>query len=128
MSPPSLALIFCLSQTQTDWNTRFQTLLAKEDSLEKFRDLAALAKDFVHLAEVYGRIIISEYFLKPDEMTIKPTKLGGIAGGRKYICQGIIFKFALDTMVQLLPPSSPSLTPPDLSELLHVRRQEGCEQ
>lgn len=30
------------------------------------------------------------------KMTIKPTDVGGNAGGRKYIYKGILFKFAID--------------------------------
>lgn len=29
--------------------------------------------------------------------TIKPTKIGGVAGGTKYLCRGILFKFSLDS-------------------------------
>ena len=31
------------------------------------------------------------------EKTIPPVSMGGRAGGTKYIAQGILFKFALDT-------------------------------
>jgi len=56
--------------------------------------------DFQHAAKTYGRIIISEVY-QPDEMkTIAPLvagKFGGIAGGQKYIINGILFKFAIDS-------------------------------
>ena len=32
-----------------------------------------------------------------DKKTIKPTSIGGIAGGDKYIVQNILFKFAVDS-------------------------------
>ena len=50
----------------------------------------------MYCAETYGRIIISENCLPEHEKTIKPTSIGGVAGGRKYICHGILFKFAVD--------------------------------
>jgi hypothetical protein len=51
----------------------------QEDSFEKFDLLRSTAHDFVHAAEAYGRIIISELCL-PDELkTIKPTALGGLS-------------------------------------------------
>jgi hypothetical protein len=50
----------------------------------------------VYCAETYGRIIISENCLPDSERTIKPISIGGIAGGRKYLCHGILFKFAVD--------------------------------
>lgn len=70
--------------------------MKREDSLEKFEALTLLAKNFANVAETYGRIIISEFALDPKHMTIKPSNIGGQAGGRKYITQGILFKFALD--------------------------------
>lgn len=49
------------------------------------------------LRQSYGKIIISERYLPVTQKTIKPTSLGGIAGGEKYICQNILYKFAVDT-------------------------------
>eukprot|EP01125_Pyxidicula_operculata_P005438 TRINITY_DN1931_c0_g2_i1.p1 TRINITY_DN1931_c0_g2~~TRINITY_DN1931_c0_g2_i1.p1 ORF type:complete len:2425 (-),score=534.59 TRINITY_DN1931_c0_g2_i1:786-8060(-) len=86
-----------LNKGVVDWNESFQSLLAQEDSLEKFNGLAALARDFKYVAETYGRIIISESFCSDSERKIKPSRnVGGFAGGHKYVCQGILFKFALD--------------------------------
>jgi len=43
--------------------------------------------------QTYGRIIISEMHLPPSQKTIRPVKIGGVAGGLyKYVCQGILFK------------------------------------
>lgn len=41
------------------------------------------------------RVIISELYV--DNKTIPPIDVGGVAGGSKYIVQGILFKFTLDT-------------------------------
>lgn len=40
------------------------------------------------------RIILSELFI--DNKTIPPKEGLGVAGGAKYLCQGIYFKLALD--------------------------------
>lgn len=47
---------------------------------------------FQHGAEQYGRIIISERYLPVKDKTIHPLDIGGVAGGDKYICRGILFK------------------------------------
>jgi len=71
-----------------------------DESIEKYRALTSLTEgeileffffvsliiflvDFVHCASVYGKIIISELYLDDASKTIKPAKLGGIAGGEK---------------------------------------------
>ena len=58
--------------------------------------LVTRQQDFIYAAEAYGKIIISEQCLPSSMKTIKPVQLGGVAGGEKYICQGILFKFAVD--------------------------------
>eukprot|EP01091_Cochliopodium_minus_P008798 TRINITY_DN2050_c0_g2_i9.p1 TRINITY_DN2050_c0_g2~~TRINITY_DN2050_c0_g2_i9.p1 ORF type:complete len:1349 (-),score=401.15 TRINITY_DN2050_c0_g2_i9:136-4182(-) len=79
-----------------EWNEKFQELMSLENSYEKYDGLRNLAQDFVYCAETYGRIIISEKCLPNEKKTIKPVGIGGIAGGEKYIIQGILFKFAID--------------------------------
>jgi len=81
--------------------------------------LRGVVDDFVEAAEAYGKIIIAEfdpaiiplfkatvegnrvaekeYEERISRMTIKPdNSIGGIAGGIKFLHQGILFKFALD--------------------------------
>lgn len=100
----------------------FQQLVRLPDTESKYQQLAYLAHDFQHAAEVYGRIIISERFVPVDYKTIKPLDIGtnapmlfadvdrvahdhrcalkgGIAGGEKFIVQSILFKYALDTEI-----------------------------
>ena len=79
-----------------NWNEEFQQLVELPDSRIKFLGLRNLAHDFVYAAETYGKIIISEHCLPQDMKTIKPCDIGGVAGGLKFICQGILFKFAID--------------------------------
>ena len=69
---------------------------------EKYRGIAQLGLDFVNIAKVYGRVIISERPLPPHMRTIKPvtSSLGGVAGGEKYIVRSILFKFATDVRIR----------------------------
>ena len=70
-----------------------------DDCFEKYDRLRSMAHDFVHAAEAYGRIIISEMCLPDAAKTIKPTAIGGIAGGQKFIVQDILFKLSLFSFV-----------------------------
>lgn len=79
------------------WNTQFQEALDMDEGKTKWEKLAHLARDFVYCSKTYGKIIISEYYLPEEEKTIKSIDAGGVAGGSKYICSNIFFKFALDT-------------------------------
>jgi hypothetical protein len=45
--------------------------------------------DFSITAKMYGKIIIAEAFLPRKYQTIKPCVVGGLAGGPKYIYNGI---------------------------------------
>jgi len=76
-----------------DWNEEFQNIMESEDE-KKYNKMANLARDFVHASQIISKLIISEYYLPIKEKTIRPQDLGGIAGGSKYICHGILFKFA----------------------------------
>jgi hypothetical protein len=42
------------------------------------------------------RIIINELCLPLEHKSVKPKEVGGIAGGTKYIAQGILFKLVVD--------------------------------
>eukprot|EP00029_Vermamoeba_vermiformis_P005506 TRINITY_DN1931_c0_g1_i1.p1 TRINITY_DN1931_c0_g1~~TRINITY_DN1931_c0_g1_i1.p1 ORF type:complete len:1922 (+),score=411.10 TRINITY_DN1931_c0_g1_i1:83-5848(+) len=79
-----------------DWNKDYQAILSEPDSESKFKKLYHLAHDFVYAANTYAKIIISELALPPDEKTIELMDIGGIAGGTKFVCQNILFKFVLD--------------------------------
>ncbi len=72
------------------------TILREEHT---FLKLSQLCGDFVYAAKSYGRLIISEKWLPAARKTIVPSpsdSLGGFAGGEKFECGGIIFKFAVD--------------------------------
>ena len=66
-----------------------------ENGKEKYMKLHQLGMDFLFTAKAYGKIIIAEFFLPSFKKTIKPAdNIGGVAGGKKYVVQGILFKFA----------------------------------
>lgn len=50
-----------------------------------------------YAAEMYGRLIISEFSLPNSLKTIPSAKIGGYAGGTKYLLSGILYKVATDT-------------------------------
>ena len=35
--------------------------------------------------------------MPPESKTVKPTAMGGQAGGEKFVVRGILFKYAVDT-------------------------------
>ena len=75
-----------------DWNSRFQDSIEKLNSASEDRsvsletlmnanlELLHLSQDFIYCAKTYGKIIISEVYLKPSKKTVKPISLGGQAG------------------------------------------------
>jgi hypothetical protein len=65
-----------VSHTHVSVFVRFQQLVGLADTESKYQQLAHLAHDFQHAAEVYGRIIISERFVPVDYKTIKPLDIG----------------------------------------------------
>jgi hypothetical protein len=117
---------------ERDWNKEFQSIMAASqflfsdagdisavDDWDKYGALSHLARDFIYASKLYAKVIISELCVPTEHKTIRPVKIGGIAGGSnfrifspcagtnlplchffigdKYICGGILFKFALDT-------------------------------
>ena len=108
VSPTSTTLssTYAPAPPPTTWNTRFQSALDLPEStptaaLHKYSILSTLSSDFVSLAKLYGRTIIEEYFLQPSsQRTIHQSSgMGGLAGGRKYIVRGILFKLCSDVQL-----------------------------
>eukprot|EP01130_Rhizamoeba_saxonica_P008963 TRINITY_DN3633_c0_g2_i1.p1 TRINITY_DN3633_c0_g2~~TRINITY_DN3633_c0_g2_i1.p1 ORF type:complete len:1291 (+),score=227.82 TRINITY_DN3633_c0_g2_i1:61-3933(+) len=81
---------------QKNWNYEYQELLISTDTENKFNQLRYLAQDFLYVATLAAKIIISELFMEDHKKTILPINIGGFAGGEKYIYRNILFKFALD--------------------------------
>lgn len=53
-------------------------------------------QDFRAAASDIAKRIIDEAFLPLHQKTIRPVDVGGIAGGQKYVYDGIFLKFAID--------------------------------
>ncbi|GAM21633.1 hypothetical protein SAMD00019534_048080 [Acytostelium subglobosum LB1] len=81
------------------WNETFQQLLDLPDSEAKYETLSNFANNFVYSANTFGKIIISERNVPDEFKTIKPLEIGGVAGGQKFKCNDIIFKFVVDTEI-----------------------------
>ncbi|PRP87129.1 hypothetical protein PROFUN_01391 [Planoprotostelium fungivorum] len=105
-------------QQVRDWNAEFQGVRDKiekkhqrdfADEKKFLRDIPwgtgyNLGKDFSETATLYAKIIINEVFLPDHLKTFKGVDLGGVAGGRKFIVQNILFKFACDVKLSEDPP------------------------
>ena len=65
------------------------------DGIEKCHKVASVAHDFNNSAKRFGSIIMEEYFWPEEKKTIKPRRMGGIAGGEKFVHNGILYKIAL---------------------------------
>lgn len=90
-------------EKNTKWNESYQDLLAgglQAMPLASVKKLLRLANDFVYTCLTYTKVIVNELNMPNDRKTIKPaTDIGGLAGGEKYVIQGILFKFCLDPQV-----------------------------
>lgn len=62
------------------------------DKRRKYGMLNSLNKDFISIAKIYAKTIISEYFLPDAKKSIMVEDLGGVAGGKKFLWRGILFK------------------------------------
>jgi Clustered mitochondria len=81
------------SSAASNWNERFQVALRAlrqqnmhsqvQDKIAGNQRLLDLSSDFLYAAKTYGKIIISEVYVKPRKKTIPPATLGGQAGGDK---------------------------------------------
>jgi Clustered mitochondria len=84
-----------------DWNGEFQELLeslvktksGSADYARRWEDLYKLTSDFDHAAALFAKLIICEANLDERFKTVRPVPVGGFAGGAKWICQNILFKF-----------------------------------
>lgn len=80
-----------------DWNEEFQRVRMIPQQ-HRAEPLYLLTKDFVSTATSIGKKIIMEAHTVEWLKTIKPKDAGGVAGGEKYIEEGIFFKFAKDSL------------------------------
>jgi hypothetical protein len=89
---------------QNSLNERFQQAMTRlrvcadihtsnfAETAHAYQKVINIAKDFLHVAKTYGKIIITERFIPVEEKTVKPIDIGGKAGGVKYIVGGVLFK------------------------------------
>jgi Clustered mitochondria/Translation initiation factor eIF3 subunit 135 len=88
-------------------NERFQRICELRKSMRgqaidfetKWRlneDLISVAAEFEDICRLYGRIICAERHLPLAEKTVKPSDVGGVAGGAKFVVQNVLFKFCDD--------------------------------
>lgn len=83
---------------ERDWNKEFQSIMAESqflfsdagdisavDDWDKYGALSHLARDFIYASKLYAKVIISELYVPTEHKTIKPVKIGGIAGGAQQI-------------------------------------------
>lgn len=67
------------------------------DDRVRARNLDLLAREFVNAAKLYGQVIVSER--DAEHKTVQSARMGGVAGGDKYVAGGILFKFATDVQL-----------------------------
>jgi Clustered mitochondria len=86
----------------SNWNIKFQQLVSlPHDDPTKHEQLIVLGQEFATAAKKWGAIIIAEHHLPDHRKSIPPTtRMGGVAGGMKYVKDGILFKFSIDTPIQ----------------------------
>jgi hypothetical protein len=79
------------SNGELDWNERFQQVLASKNERD---DIGTLAKDFADASCALAKTIVEEMFAV--KRTYHPKSVGGIAGGPKFIENGIFVKLSCD--------------------------------
>lgn len=84
---------------ETAWLERFLHAGAQEDITLRNELLLAFSKDFIRQASTRARIILQEMNIPTHKKSILPLKVGGIAGGTKYLDHNILFKFADDPKI-----------------------------
>jgi Clustered mitochondria len=100
--------------TVHNWNSEFQEVMTFGHELycdsqpitvrlARYGRLSEISRNFTHAAETYAKIIISELCLPRSQKSIQPSDAGGVAGGLKYVVQGIFFKFVVDTKIRSGP-------------------------
>lgn len=68
-----------------------------EEARERSEAITQLSEEFVQEAITTVKIIVNERYLPPEQKTIQPADVGGIAGGTKYVHNQMFFKFAVDS-------------------------------
>ncbi len=75
-----------------EWQSAIEKLCLRDGGFEETNQLADLARNFVSISQTYGCVIVRELHYPNERKVIKPVDLGGLIGGEKYVCSGILFK------------------------------------
>ena len=84
-----------------DWNEQFQRATemptgTAAERLTRAVHMYRISKAFTEAARDLAKQIVDELRLPSEQRTIQPVDVGGVAGGEKYIRNGIFLKFARD--------------------------------
>ena len=80
-----------------DWNERWQKVLSKTDQVDEHERIVLLEKLSKEFSEAATRVcvqIVEELFESHKNVTPISSAVGGIAGGMKFLCDGIFVKLA----------------------------------
>eukprot|EP00947_MAST-08B_sp_MAST-8B-sp1_P000089 g89.t1 len=82
-----------------DWGEDYRQLteMPEEDGAKaKYELISEISQNFINDVAIVGKRIIEEIFIKEyRRLSFKPSSgMGGIAGGRKYVVNGIFYKLA----------------------------------
>ena len=78
------------------WQYLYEEALIENDEMGRNEKILEIFSEFEFKCKLYGGVIISEKHLPDKQKSIKPLDIGGVAGGTKFMCNGILFKFAND--------------------------------
>lgn len=83
------------------WNEQLQSIVSlpcmtPEESRVRREAIGRLGRRFAREIRPVCEQIVAEMGLPDSEKTIKPANVGGIAGGVKFIHNGVLLKFASD--------------------------------
>ena len=87
----------------SSWNSRFQRMWTRtartfEGQVTHAVQLTAIVDAFFVIAERVVRTIVDERGLPEEQKTIRSIDAGGVAGGQKFLVDGVFFKYALDNV------------------------------
>ena len=67
-----------------------------EEEEKIVKEISRVSSKFVSTSFNIGKVIIEEYVSRKKKRTVKKIKIGGLAGGEKFVQMGIMFKFSRD--------------------------------
>lgn len=87
--------------TRVDWNEYYQrlydrTCATNHERQQRRQSMAKLLQDFQSYIEAVSSMLVEQLALPANQRVIKPTQLGGHAGGEKFVHGHVLFKFARD--------------------------------